>query len=344
MTLGLQREFMTATLRAVAAAAGVHIATASRALNDHNSRMVNAETRQRVVEAATLLDYRPDFTAAALRSGRSRLVGILVPGLSNPVYAPIIAGAAEVLEQVGIGTMVGDTSTLRDRSAGLVRALAARRVDGLLMATAAEDDDLGLEQAMQRRIPLVLVNRSPVPAVSVRPDPMLGIGLAVDHLVGLGHRAIGYLGGSLQSVWRGERLEAFGAAMARHGLEPVVPAREIGGYGREAGRESALRLLAEAPSLTALVCGNDLIAVSVYDAARLTGRQVPRDLSVTGHNDIPFMDMLAPPLTTIRVDFHRLGAVAAELLLRRIGQEAIDDVLLRPQLMLRGSTAPPSGA
>ena len=331
---------MTATLRAVAAAAGVHIATASRALDIRTLHMVREPTRQRVIEAATLLDYRPDAAAAALRSGRSRLVGILVPGLSNPVYAPIIAGAAEALEAAGIGCMVGDTGFLRDRSAGLVRALVARRVDGLLLTSAFDDHDLGAEQATQRNIPLVLINRSLPGLVAVRPDNLVSMGLAVDHLVRLGHRFIGYLGGHLSSAQRNDRRDAFDIAMARNGLVAVAPPRPTG-FERQDGLAGGLQLLAEAPEMTAIVCGNDLIAVGVYDAARQMGRQVPRDLSVTGHNDVPFMDMLAPPLTTVRVDYRGLGARAAALLLRRIAGEAIEETLMPPTLMLRASTAPP---
>lgn len=331
---------MTATLRAVADAAGVHVATASRALNAGTVHMVSDATRQRVLEAAARLDYHPDAAAAALRSGRSRLIGILVPGLSNPVYAPIVAGAAEVLDAEGIGTMVGDTGIQRERSARLVRALVARRVDGLLMATAFDDRDLGVEEAARRQVPLVLFNRALHGHVAVRPDNLRGMGLAVDHLVGLGHRAIGYLGGHLITTWRNDRRDAFDVAMARHGLTPVAPHRQSG-FERHDGREGALRLLAEVPEMTAVVCGNDLIAVGVYDAARMSGLQVPRDLSVTGHNDLPYMDLLAPPLTTIRLDLEGLGARAATLLLRRIAGEPIEEVLMPPELMVRESTAPP---
>lgn len=331
---------MIVTLRAVADAAGVHPATASRALNSGTSHLVTELTRARVIEAAARLEYRPDVAAAALRSGRSRLVGILVPGLSNPVFAPIIAGAAEVLEQAGIGAMVGDCGAQRQRSADLVHDLAARRVDGLLLATAMEDRDAGVEIAQRRRIPTILINRSLPGHIAVQPDNQAGIGLAVAHLAGLGHRRIGYIGGFLNSPLPSERRDAFCIAMAAHGLTPG-PVSQIPGYGREAGRDQALELLAQHPAVTGVICGNDMIAVGVYDAARLAGRRVPEDISVTGHNDIPFMDALAPPLTTVRVDYHALGATAARLLLERIAGRAVSNTNMPATLVLRGSTAPP---
>jgi len=331
---------MTATLRAVADAAGVHVATASRALDPRARHLVSEPTRAKVIEAAARLDYRADLIAASLRSGRSRMVGILVPGLGNPVYAPIIAGAAEALEAAGIGCMVGDTGFLRERSEGLVQALMARRVDGLLLTSSFDDRDLGAEQATRRNVPLVLVNRGLPGLVAVRPDNTVGMRMAVDHLVGLGHRRIGYVGAHLSSVQRNDRRDAFDAAMAHHGLVAVAPPRQTG-FQRQDGLEGGLRLLADAPRTTAIVCGNDLIAVGVYDAARRLGRRIPDDLSVTGHNDVPFMDMLGPPLTTIRVDYRGLGATAAALLLRRIAGEPIEEVLMPPRLMLRASTAPP---
>ena len=333
---------MTASLRAVAKAAGVHVATASRSLDSRRQHMVSEPTRQRVLDAALLLDYRPDVAAAALRSGRSRLCGILVPGLSNPVYAPIIAGAAERLDAAGIGCMVGDTGFLRERSPMLVRALVARRVDGLLLTSAFDDHDLGADLATERQIPLVLINRTLPGLVAVRPDNLASMGMAVDHLVGLGHRHIGYLGGHLSSVQRNDRRDAFDDAMVRHGLQAVVPPHQTG-FERHDGLAGALRLLAVAPHTTAIVCGNDLIAVGVYDAARQTGRRVPQDLSVTGHNDVPFMDMIDPPLTTMRVDYQELGRRAAALLLRRMAGEPITEVVIPATMMLRASTAPPRG-
>lgn len=335
---------LIATLRAVADAAGVHVATASRALNTQTSHLVNPQTRQRILDAATRLDYRANTSASALRTGRSRLVGILLPGLSNPVYAPIIEGAAEVLDDSGVGTMVGETGQLCERAVRLVRDLAARRVDGLLLAVSLEGRNAALEEAIERQLPLVLLNRALPGSVSVGPDNMQGIGMAVEHLAGLGHRVIGYLGGNLHSIWRSERINAFESAMARLGLALQVPPCEVAGYGREAGRARALELLVEHPRMTALVCGNDMIAVGVYDAARELGRQVPAQLSVTGHNDLPFMDALAPPLTTVRVDFRRMGALSAGLLLRRIAGDPGQDILLPAELIVRGSTAPPAAA
>lgn len=333
---------MPATLRAVAEAAGVHVATASRALNAETSHLVRPATRQRVLEAAERLDYRADFNAAALRSGRSRLVGILVPGLSNPVYGPITAGAAEVLDQNGIGTMVGDTGILRERSGELVRALLARRVDGLLMATSFEDRDGAVEEAVRHQLPLVLLNRGRAGLCCVRPDHATSMGLLVDHLVGLGHRNIGFMGGNLRSVWRDDRREAFDAALARHSLKPFS-SWEVPGYGREAGREGALALLPGARAMTALCCGNDMTAMGVRDAARALGLELPASLSITGHNDIPFMDAVSPPLTTVRVDYHAMGMMAATMLLRRIAGEAVPDALVPVELVVRGSTAPPRG-
>ena len=127
---------MVTTLRKVAAAAGVHPSTASRALNEKTRHLVNAEVAARIIAVAEELGYRPDVAAAALRSGRSRLIGALVPGIGNPVFAPILAGAAEVLARDRMGLLAADPGQDRARALDLVQELVARRVDGLQIGRA----------------------------------------------------------------------------------------------------------------------------------------------------------------------------------------------------------------
>ena len=326
-------------LKHVAAAAEVHASTASRALNPATRHLVAPAAAERVRAAAARLGYRPDAVAATLRTGRSRLVGALVPGIANPVFAPILAGAAAVLAQAEHALLLADPGDDPDRAAAFVAELAARRVDGLLLATAARAEDPALAACVARGMPAVLINRSSGAAPSVVSDDRAGMVLAVEHLIGLGHRGIGHLAGPARLSTGLGRAEGFRDAMGRHGLPAGEDGtEEAGAFTREAGAAAAARLLARWPRLTALACANDLLALGAYDACRRAGRRIPRDVSVTGHNDMPLVDAIEPPLTTVRIAHAEMGRVAARLLLALLsGERAEHRVVLRPELVVRAS-------
>ncbi len=337
------------TLKRVAEAAGVHSSTVSRALNPATRHLVADAVAGRVLAEAARLGYRPDAAAASLRTGRSRLVGALVPGIANPVFAPILAGAAEALAARGYALLVADPGDDAARQLALVAEMAARRVDGVLLATAEREADPVVAWCAARGLPAVLVNRSHCgdggrsPAPAVVSDDAEGMRLAVEHLAGLGHRAIGHVAGPARLSTGLGRRRGFEAAMAGRGLDPsAVEAAEA--YTRAAGDAAARRLLERQPGLTALACANDLLALGAYDALAAAGLRVPGDFSVTGHNDMPLVDMVSPPLTTVRIGHAAMGSEAARLLLREIeegGRAPARSVVLRPELVVRASTAAP---
>jgi len=226
--------------------------------------------------------------------------------------------------------------------------LAARRVEGLLLATTLGLPDPCIELARARNIPYVLINRGLPGLASVVPDNAMGMGLVLNHLRGLGHRRIGYVSGFAHLVADTVRSECFVDLMRTAGLAADL-VEEAHSFDRAGGLAATRALLARAPEMTALVCGNDLIAAGAYDAAREGGISVPDRLSITGFNDLPLMDLMAPPLTTVRVDFHRMGERAAEILLAELEQrgdhgsasgapQQMEAMLA--ELVVRGSTAP----
>jgi len=308
---------MIITLREVAKASGVHPSTASRALNDRTRGLVNDEVAARIISEAERLGYRPDTAAAALRSGRSRLVGALVPGIANPVFTPILAGAVAALAREHFALIVADPGRDGGSAFDMVQELAARRVEGLLLATTLGLPDPCIELARARNIPYVLINRGLPGLASVVPDNAMGMGLVLNHLRSLGHCHIGYVSGFAHLVADTVRSECFVDLMRAAGLDADL-VEEAHSFDRAGGLAATRALLARAPEMTALVCGNDLIAAGAYDAARERGISVPDRLSITGFNDLPLMDLMAPPLTTVRVDFHRMGERAAEILLGQL--------------------------
>ncbi|WP_218035983.1 MULTISPECIES: LacI family DNA-binding transcriptional regulator [Sphingobium] len=335
----------TVTIKQVAEAAAVHPSTVSRALNPETRYLVAQEVAERVLAVAQRLGYRRNLLAAGLRTGRSHLVGMLVPDIANTVFSPILSGAAERLAAEGFSTVVADVGREPGRQLEIARELATRQIEGLILATVQRDDPV-VDFCLEQGIPAVLVNRAEEKRrlSAVVSDDALGMQLAVDHVVELGHRKIAHLAGP-DSVSTGHlRRRAFYGAMEQHGLRSVDTLHEAAeGYSREEGAAATRRLLDRAPGITAIVAANDLLALGAYDALKERGLRCPQDISIIGHNDMPMMDLVTPPLTTIRISHNALGREAADLLLQRIRGDdpEIRNIVLAPSLVVRESTAPP---
>ena len=331
------------TLRDVATAAGVHPATASRALNDATSNLVRPSTVQRVRAVAAELGYQVNPIARSLKTSRSETVGVLVPDITNPLFPPIVRGIEDELAASGYTALTANTDNDPTRTASNFAVMQARQVDGFIVATALREDPL-LEDAAARGVPMVLVNRTTehVEVSAVSGDDASGVARTVDHLVELGHRDIAHIAGPLDVSTGVLREQAFRTAMRRHGLseDRIVVATA---YSEPAGRTAMLQLLAEERPPTAVVAGNDLLAIGCYDALEESGLSCPEDISVAGFNDMPFVAHLRPPLTSVHVPQYELGVEAARLLLDRLGgRTATPRVVMLPvSLVIRGSTAPP---
>jgi LacI family transcriptional regulator, galactose operon repressor len=319
------------TMKQVAALAGVHVSTVSRALNPLTQSMVVPEAVAKVVKAAQKLGYRLDPVAASLRTGRSRIVGVLLPDISTSVFGPILAGATEQLSARGYSAIVGYVARENKAQQDFVAGLIARRVDGLILATVTREDPL-VSFCIKERLPTVLVNRAEKETrlSAVVSDDVGGMQLAVDHLVELGHQRIAHLAGPVEHSTGFLRRHGFMQAMASHGLTRTRPPCEVAtNYAREAGADAASKLLEKHPDITAIVAANDLLALGAYDALRGHGLRCPRDISIVGHNDMPLVDMVDPPLTTVRINPKEMGKDAAELL-----QQAIETPTKEPRTMV----------
>lgn len=331
------------TLKMVANAAGVHASTASRALDPTRRHLIGGDVRARVEDAALRLGYRRNAAAAALRTGRTRMVGVILPDIANPVFAPILAGVEAAIGRDGYSAVVANAGGSASRALEAARQLAARRVEGIVLASAELDEPI-VAFCREAKLPVVLVNRAEARAraPSVISDDRAGMALAVGHLAALGHRRIGHLAGP-QTVSTGLwRLDGFRLAMARQGLDASAVAIAAA-YGREAGERAAAALLA-AGDLTAIACANDLLALGALSALRAAGLGCPADMSVVGYNDMPLIDMVDPPLTSVRISPERMGSIAGEQLMRCIDEARLDgpSTIVEPTLVVRGSTAAPA--
>jgi LacI family transcriptional regulator len=337
-------SLQSVTLRDVAKNAGVHLSTASRALDPAKRHLIADTVVTKIAAIADKLGYRRDPIAASLRTRRSKLVGVVVPDIANPVFSPIIAAITETLSEAGYSTIVADGGQDRKRQSTLVGELIARRVDGLVLATVRRDDPI-LRECLRENLPVVLVNRTDETdrVSSVVTDDSAGMRLAVEHLFELGHRQIGHIAGPVHISTGYLRRLGFVEAMRARGLAPLPETIvEATAYEREAGEAAAIELLERNPQLTAIAAANDLLALGVYRAIARAGLSCPRDISVVGHNDMPLADMVEPPLTTIRIGPREMGHDAARLMIARIQEPdaAVKRVVLSPSLVVRASTAP----
>jgi LacI family transcriptional regulator len=329
-------------LKDVAEAAGVHVSTASRALDDRRSTMVRPETVDRVRRAAAELGYRVNRMARGLKTSRSFTIGMLIPDITNPFFPPIVRGAEDAMADDGYTLVLANTDNDEDKERRHLAHMLERQVDGLLLAMARRRDPL-VGELMGGPTPFVLVNRTIERrgVAAVIPDDRAGMTLAVEHLHRLGHRFMAHVAGPSDTSTGARRAAGFSAAVRSLGLpEPVV--REASAFGDTAGREAARPIFEEKPRPTAIVAANDLIALGVIEAGEEGGLRCPDDFSLVGFNDMPFVDRFQPPLTTVRIPEYEIGLRAGRMLLGRIQDpdRAAETVLVAPELVPRESAGP----
>jgi len=331
------------TLREVAAAARVHVATASRALDSQTAHPVSPETRARVKRVAAELGYQHHMMARGLRRGFSSTVGVVVADLGNPYTPPVLRGLQSRLEgadYMALMTESLDDSQVLERAVG---HLLARQVDGLVLL-AVRSGDLDRVLGWASRVPVVLAVRSlpgsGVPAVTH--DDLGGARLAAAHLAELGHRRVLQLPGPPDIQPFKDRNEAFAEAAAELGLEALA-VKPAGRPVFDEGRRLMRVALAGGDRATAVFAHNDAMAMGAVRALRDAGLHCPGDVSVVGYNDVPMADCLDPPLTTIRLNGDQVGRRAAEAVLAAIrGLPASDSGPPEPaELVARASAGPP---
>jgi LacI family transcriptional regulator, galactose operon repressor len=328
----------------VAERAGVHPATVSRALSERTRHMVNAATAERVLAAAAELGYTPNPIARSLKTNRSFTVAVLLPDLTNPLFPPMVRGIEDALAEAGFTALIANTDNHPDRALAALETMRIRQADGCIAATATRDDGLLADTAGE--MPMVLINRRvlshAIPAVVA--DDRSGVRQAVEHLAALGHERIAHVAGPQWLSTGADRHEAFVGALRGVGLQPDPKLISFGeGFTEEQGAVSLRALIDAGGKFTALVAGNDLMALGCYDALTERGLSCPNDVSIVGFNDMPFADKFNPPLTTVRIPHYEMGRRAAELLLERIESDGIapgEDIVLPVELVQRASTAP----
>ncbi len=320
------------TLRDVAREAGVAVSTVSRALSSPDR--VSAQTRERVQAVAGRLGYRPNRLAQALHTGRTRMLAVLVPDITNPHNFGLVRGAEAQARAGGSTLIIADTQGGPELETAHLDRLASA-VDGFVLA-ASRLTDAEL-QAVAARSPLVLFNRRVEGLASLVTDSADGSRQIVEHLAALGHRSLAYLAGpsgawSDTQRWRAlsRHADAAGIRIVRCG--PFPPTLDGGPAAADVGL---------ATGATALVAFNDLLAIGVLRRLAERGVAVPRQVSVVGYDDIFGADFCSPTLTTMAGPVDEAGRMLVDLL--QEGRDPAPEITLPTHLRIRGSTGQAPG-
>lgn len=329
------------SIQSVAEKAGVSVATVSRVFNFPDK--VTPATREHVERIAGELGYLPNSSARTLRTQRSRVLGVVLPTLLNPVFAECLQGIAQAAVAGGYAIIPVTTGYQLDEEQRAVNLLLAGNVDGLILVVSNPATSTALERLRSAGLPYVLVyNRhTEHPCISV--DSESAVADAVARLVELGHRRIAMVSGTLAASDRAQqRWRGFLQGMAAAGLEP--PALVEVPFIETAVGELTRLLLEAAPRPTALVCSNDLLAIRSIRAAHLSGLQVPRDLSVIGFDGIALGEDLTPALSTVTQPNGDIGRHSVELLVQALAGGTVlnaDASLVLPHAFRTGESCAP---
>ena len=334
-------------LKDIAERASVSVMTVSKALRDEPD--VSVATKSRIKLLAQQMGYVPDSTAQGLRTRTTKLFGLVISSMTDPVYARVVLAIEERAHELGYDIMLMHTLNSAEREDACVRRLLSRRVDGLFIAPVYRmDPDARIyQELLARRTPTVLLGP---PAkfcsqfVSAQVDDALASYAATQHLLKLGHQRIAFLAGPSAAPWSQERFEGYRRALREAGSDVDDRLLFQAGSTVEDGVKAATQMLNETCNATAVQAANDLIAIGFADALLNQGIRIPNDLSIVGFGNMLASEYFRVPLTTVRQPKFRLGTAAMDIMIQIMRGQPVESKRLPAELVVRASTAPPKAA
>lgn len=321
----------------VARRAGVSQSAVSLVFGQKAAGRVSEQTRAVILRAAQELGYRPNRAARTLRSGRSRLVALAVPDVSNPYFAAMLQGAEQAARKYGYAVMLAHVRDEHDWQPVVLDALTSWAVDGFLLCTMQPPTAKDLA-ALQGKAVLVDAFSTELP--SLRLDIEAGMQAAMTHLLNLGHRKIAHLGAAIDAETFHLRHRAYVGALQQAGYAVVDAYHGQAAFTIPAAYEAALHVLGSADPPSAIVCDSDVLAVGVYKAAKELQRAIPQELSVVSFDDSVIAHILDPELTTVAIPASTIGEQAFQLLVALIEHtDAPAQITVPLELIIRASTA-----
>ena len=323
-------------IRDVAKLAGVSTGTVSRVLNDHPS--VTDELRTRVRSIIEQLGYMPDPSARSMRSKVSRLIGIIIPDLTNPFFSELVQSAEQAAAKHDYNIIVMTSFDRAAKEADRIGQLTSRKVDGIILVPSNDFHALKVPKGL----PIVIVDRLLPGYSGIAADHRSGVRLGVEHLVKLGHHRIGFISGPKSSVPANDRLQGYLDAMksANNGSQSAAQLIAEAAFDYESGRSAGNYLLARArhERPTAVFASSDQQAIGCMRAAHDLGIPVPAALSIVGFDGIPLASMTTPRLTTVKQPIQQIAAAAVAVLLGKQDAPDLGKPLLLPCELSKGET------
>lgn len=328
-------------LKDIADEAGVSVMTVSKALRDLQD--VSPSTREKICSIARRMGYVPNAAAQGLRNRRTRLLGMVIPAPTDPVYARVILAIEEQAHELGFDVLLGHTLGQPGREVSVLRRMIARNVDGILVAPVwrLEHQAPIYEELSRRQMPVVILGHRPVfcsQFPGVETDDIAASASVTRHLLDLGHRRIAFFAGPIVSATAQERLEGYRRALREAGIQPEDRMLFHAGATIEEGASAALQYMQENPGATAIQTVNDLVAIGAANTFLGQGLRIPEDLSLAGFGNVLVSEHFRVPLTTVRQPKLRLGSVAMELMGQLLKGERAQTKRLSAELVIRAST------
>jgi DNA-binding LacI/PurR family transcriptional regulator len=331
-------------LKDIAAQAGVSVMTVSKALRGASD--IAPQTKTRLKLLAQQLGYVPDSMAQSLRSRNTKLFGLVLPSLADPIFIPAISALQEGAHELGCDLILAQSLNVPEREEACIRRLLSRRVDGLFIAPAYRLAPAApiYDELLQRQVPVVILGqRAPFcyQFFNVESDDLSASSRMTRHLLDLGHKRIAFLCGPQASPCALQRLDGYRRALRENQIQPDDRLIFAAGSTLEDGEKAALQALNESFAATAIQAVNDLVAMGAANVFLSQGIRIPADLSVAGFGNVFLCEHFRVPLTTMRQPKLRLGVAALEIMQKLRRGERPESTSLSAELIIRSSTAPP---
>ncbi len=334
-------------LKDIARQARVSVMTVSKVMRDEPD--ISASTKARIRLLAQQMGYVPDSAARSLRSRTSQFLGVIIPTITDPIFARILLAIEERTHESGYELILAHTLSMEEREATCIQRLLSRRVDGLFISPVYRlRPDAPVYQALQARgLPVVILGHGAPFCQSfanVETDDLQASYAATQHLLELGHKRIAYFCGPQPAPWAQQRFEGYKRALREAGLEVEDRFVFQAGNSIEDGAKAALQFVNESTSATAIQAVNDLVAIGCANTFLDQGIKIPAQISIIGFGNILTSEHFRVPLSTVRQPKFRLGVAAADTMFKLLRGERPQNKRLPAEIIVRQSTAPPPAA
>lgn len=333
---------MRVTMEDIARIAGVSKATVSRVVND-KTEGVSELTRQRIKAIIVDMEYSPDLFGRGISTSKTHTIGLIIPDITNPFYATLVKSVAESLNNNGYTMLLSNTGASFETEQNHLSTFIAKHVDGIILTSSSNRFDEVRCMIFKYNVPLILLDRN-VASIGVCPgvfiDNEYALFISTERLIKNGHYRIAYISGQPEVSTTQERIAGYLTAFKHYRLPFRNELLLHGEYTYESGYQLTASLLDRGVEFTALLAGNDMMAIGAMTCLKERGKRIPEDIELIGFDNIAFSRILEPSLTTVEQPVEELGRCAANIILSLVnGQRPENDITrLEPRMVLRSST------